>query len=445
MGRVRLIPVLLLALAATVLAPATASAASWCGNDVATQDRLPEAVSGAQFHVLYAIPSDGADRFAETAPKIVTDLEHIVRWWRGQDPTRQPRVDLFAFPTACDSELGRLDLTFVRLPDVASVYGGPGTKFGRVRADLVRAGFANPAKKYLVFYDGEVAPDDVCGTGGGQTDAGGEFSYAIVWMRAHANCGSVGNGDYAAATTVHELLHSLGALPGPVGGAGPPHACPGDAGHICGSDVDLMAPFGMSDAIGDYVLDPGRDDYYGHGGPWFDIRSSLWLRHLDVPEQPLTVTLVGASEGDTVASALPGISCPAACAIGWESGTEVELEASGGQGNNAFRRWEGVCTGKVATCAVRIEGPAAVRAVFGPASYRLSLRVRGKGRIAGDASCHMTCRLAVDYPQATRLRAVPAGGWRFVGWSGACRGTKTCVVAATAPRAVTATFARRRD
>ena len=60
---------MVLALAATGLAPATASAASWCGNDVQTQDRRPDAVSGAQFHVLYATPSDGADRFAEMAPK----------------------------------------------------------------------------------------------------------------------------------------------------------------------------------------------------------------------------------------------------------------------------------------------------------------------------------------------------------------------------------------
>ena len=440
----RLITVLLLALGATALAPATASAASWCGNDVATQDRRPEAVSGAQFHVLYAIPSDGADRFAESAPKIVTDLEHVVRWWRGQDATRQPRLDLFAFPTACDSELGRLDLTFARLSAPAGAFASSSTRFQLIRDELGRAGFSDPAKKYLVFYDGEVAADDICGTASGQPSAGGQFSYAMVWMRAHANCGSVGNGDYAAVTTVHEMLHSLGAVPGPVNGAGPPHACPGDDGHVCGSEVDVMAPFGMSDAIGDYVLDAGRDDYYGHGGPWFDIRASLWLRHLDVPEQPLTVTLAGASEGDAVESALPGISCPAACAIGWEAGTEVELEARSGEGNTAFRRWEGACTGGDATCIVRVDGPAAVSAVFGPASYVLALRVRGRGRIAGDAGCRTTCRFAVDYPEVTRLRAVPATGWRFVRWSGACRGTRACVVAATAPRAVTATFARRR-
>ena len=180
----RLISVLLLALAATALAPATASAASWCGNDVATQDRRPEAVSGAQFHVFYAIPSDGADRFAESAPKIVTDLEHVVRWWRGQDATRQPRLDLFAFPTACDSELGRLDLTFARLSAPAGAFASSSTRFQLIRDELGRAGFSDPAKKYLVFYDGEVAADDICGTGGGQPSAGGQFSYAMVWMRA---------------------------------------------------------------------------------------------------------------------------------------------------------------------------------------------------------------------------------------------------------------------
>jgi hypothetical protein len=434
----------LLALAATGLAPATAGAATWCGNDVATADRRPEGVSGAQFHVIYAIPADGADRFADTAPRIVTDLEHILRWWRGQDATRQPRLDLFAFPGACDSELSRLDLSFARLSAPAGALAPYANRFPLIRAELGRAGFADPTKKYLVYYDGEIAADEVCGTGGGQPTSGGQFSYAMVWMRAHAGCGTVGNGDYGAVTAVHEMLHSLGAVPPPENGAGPPHACSGNEGHICGSTVDVMAPFGVSDAIGDYVLDQDRDDYYGHAGPWFDIRRSLWLRHLDAAEQPLTVTLVGASEGDGVESALPGISCPTACAIGWESGSEVELEARSGEGNTAFRRWEGACTGGAATCTIRVEGPAAVRAVFGPARYSLTLRVRGKGRIAGDASCRTTCRFAVDYPERTRLRAVAAAGWRFAGWSGACRGAKGCVVTATAARAVTATFARRR-
>jgi hypothetical protein len=444
MGRAPWIPALFLALAATALAPATASAASWCGNDVATADRLPEAVSGAQFHVVYAVPSDGADRFSETAPKIVTDLEHVVGWWRGQDATRQPRFDLFAFPTACTSELARLDLSFARLSAPAAAYAPSANRFPLIREELSRAGFADPAKKYLVYYDGEISADDVCGTGGGQARVGGPFSYAIVWVRAQAACGSVGNGDYAAVTAVHELLHSLGAVPPAENGAGPPHACAGDDGHVCGSAADVMASFGVSNAIGDYVLDADRDDYYGHGGSWFDIRTSLWLRHLDAAEQPLTVTIVGAGEGDGVESALPGISCPTACAIGWEAGTEVELEARSGEGNTAFRRWEGACAGGDATCTVRVDGPAAVRAVFGPASYPLTLRVRGNGRIAGDAACRTTCRFAVDYPERTRLRAVAAKGWRFVGWGGACRGAKACVVTATAARAVTATFARRR-
>ncbi len=91
-----------------------------------------------------------------------------------------------------------------------------------------------------------------------------------------------------------------------------------------------------------------------------------------------------------------------------------------------------------------MDGPKAVRAVFAPAFFALTLRVRGRGRIAGDYPCRTTCRVEASYDERVRLRAVAAAGWRFSAWSGACRGRAACVVRATVARAVTATFARRR-
>jgi hypothetical protein len=433
---------LVLAVAAAAAAPGAARAAGWCGNDLAASDRLPEAVSGPQVHVVYAIPADGGERFAEAAPKLVTDLEHIVRWWRANDPSRQPRFDLFRFPGACENELGTLDLTLARLPAAATAYAPTTTRFGALRRDLGASGFGDFAKKYLVYYDGPVEPDDICGTASGAPDFGGSTSVGVVWLRARGPCGSLGNGDYAAVTAVHELLHVLGALPGPSGGGRPPHPCPGDDGHVCDSAVDILAPFGRSNALGDYVLDAGRDDYYAHGGPWFDLQDSWWLRQLDLPEHPLTVALVGAGGGDRVESDLPGIACPPACAIGWESGTAVELEALS-SGARTLHRWEG-CAADGATCSVRMDGPKTVRAVFGAAAYPLTVRVRGRGRVAGGLACRTTCRASITYESTVRLRAVAAAGWRFAAWSGACRGSGGCTVRADAARTVTATFVRRR-
>ena len=54
-------------------APAAAPPVAWCGTPSAV-DRFPDEVSGFAWHVVYAIPSDGTDRFATIASGIATDL-----------------------------------------------------------------------------------------------------------------------------------------------------------------------------------------------------------------------------------------------------------------------------------------------------------------------------------------------------------------------------------
>ena len=87
------------------------------------------------------------------------------------------------------------------------------------------------------------------------------------------------------------------------------------------------------------------------------------------------------------------------------------------------------------------------QATFAPDPF-VSFRVKGKGRVAvaGVGTCaKAACRLQLAYGVRTRVRATATAGWRFVAWSGACRGTKpTCAVTARANATVTATFARRR-
>src|SRR5207244_842588 len=93
---------------------------------------------------------------------------------------------------------------------------------------------ANEYKKYLVYYDGPTGSQGVCGQAqNGFPETGG--TYAFVYFD-EASCGSVGSADYAAEAAVHELIHSLGALP--IVTPGPPHACPGDPAHACDSNTD---------------------------------------------------------------------------------------------------------------------------------------------------------------------------------------------------------------
>src|SRR5262249_52949141 len=62
-----LVPALFPALAA-LFAPAAhaVTPVRWCGGEPSTNDR-PDVVGGNQIHVVYAVPSDGADRFAQIA------------------------------------------------------------------------------------------------------------------------------------------------------------------------------------------------------------------------------------------------------------------------------------------------------------------------------------------------------------------------------------------
>jgi hypothetical protein len=425
-------------------APALAAPApiAWCGNDVVSADRLPDAVAGSQIQVIYAIPSDGGDRFGAVASQIASDVNAIDDWWRRQDPTRAPRFDLFAFP-GCPTRLGQLDLAFVRLAEPASTFLAEDDRLPRLAGAL--APFVHPHKKHLVYYDGPVAFQRACGTGwSGPEREGGRFGFGAVWVQASPRCGTtLGVAGYLAVTAVHELIHQLGVLPD-----GAAHPCPGDPGHPCDSSIDVM--YGLPkpyEELDRYVLDAGRDDYYGHGGGWWDAQDSPFLTRLDAPQVPLSVTLAGQAEGDVVASDLPGIACPPACSIPWDGGTTVRLDATVAEGERTrFVRWEGGCSGEETACTLRLDAATNVTALFGPAFFRLVLNVRGRGRIVAAGlglSCATRCIERLPAGDRLALVARPTRGWRLARWTGACRGTGPCRITLGRDAAVGALFVRR--
>jgi hypothetical protein len=422
----RALPFVVAAFAAFTAAPADAATAqvAWCGTDTAATDRRPDAVAAHQIGVIYAFPAGGVDRFAALAAPIVTDLAVTDAWWRREDPTRTLRFDLAGFP-GCATALGRLDLARVPLQRGAEFYAPLATRFARLRAELLGPpfAFASPFKKYLVYYDGPVEEPDVCGIAG---------TIATVYIQA---CGAdpVGQGALWADVAVHELLHSLGAVP-----LAAPHHCAN--GHVCDNPNDLMSPSTAGAPLDASTLDVGRDDYYGHDGSWVDVRDSAWLARLDFPLHPLTVAIDGPGRVD---SDLPGIECPPACSIPWEAGTAVTLTAMPSAGLR-FVGWAGACSGRE-PCRLTVTGPASVTATFGPRAFRLTVRSTGNGRVTSrpaGIACGGRCSAAFTAGTTVRLTARPARGWRFAGWSGACRGRGTCVVRATADRSVRATFRR---
>jgi hypothetical protein len=417
-------------------APAAIAPLRWCGNDIVQSDRVQDRMGGEQIHVIYAIPADGADRFGELASPIATDVAAIDAWWRREDPSRAPRFDLFEFP-GCGTRFGMLDLTLARLPDPGSVYVSNGDRFRRIATQLAGAPFAFAArdKKYLVFYDGAVADDRICGTGSGGPVTGGPFSYAVVYLRSSCDL-TIGDGGGNAYVAAHELLHMFGALP-----PGAPNACPGDDGHPCDSSVDVLSTFYDDGPLDGATLDVNRDDYYAHGGSWFDVQDSRWLLNAANQAQ---LTLRVSGPGFLTTGAV-GQECVTSCISEWNAGTSLELVAEPRPGAG-FATWTGVCAGKTDPfCLIQLGATTEVGAVFRPLR-QLALRLTGRGTVtAPDLRCSRPCSAQRVEGSRVTLRARAARGWRFVRWSGACRGTRpicTLQVGSGGARA-SAVFARR--
>ena len=413
---------------------AHSSAGLWCGTSGFPTDRLPDAVSAQQIHVVYAIPSDGQDAFAQDAQRIVDDLGALDDWWHREDSTRTPRFDLYAFP-GCAGGLDALDLSTVRLPHDTAYYQAIDGRSDRLRADLDTT-FADPAKKYLVYYDAPVDTPFDCGQSAIAPATGGATAYSFLYLQAPSCTHDLGTGRGTAGYTAHELLHNLGAVPD-----GAPHIC--FEHSVCDWYRDVETQFPTGDPIAELILDYGRDDYYGHPGGWFDVQDSPWLSHVGAPQEPLSVGVTGRGRG-TVTSDLPGIACPGACAIAWEQGARVHLSATAAPGSQ-FLRWDGACSGS-ADCALTMNAALSVTATFVPSVVSLAVKVRGRGSVRSTPrgiTCPGHCASRFGYGTPVRLRATAPKGWRFAAWSGACRGHGACVVSEDDDRRVTATFRSR--
>jgi hypothetical protein len=416
-GLTRALVVALAAVAVVCATPAIARATTapnvpWCGTDVAGADR-PDTVTGKQVHVIYAWPSDGADRFGAISQGISTDLSAVSTWWQHQDYTRTIRFDLAGFP--CAPGLGALDITDVHLSEsagsLAAVDGQ--TRLAHLRDDLVAAGFTNLAKKYLVYYDSPVPLAlDACGVGYLNPTEGGQNGYAAVYIAASMEsgpftfgCGDIEDagdrGGYSAMVAAHEMIHTFGALD-TWDNPGPPHKCPDSPSHACDNGTDIMEPGNEQYWLDNVVLDYNHDDYYEHSGTWWDVQDSAWLRHLNEPALALDVTL-GAGIA-SVTSDLPGVACAAGapCHTTWDggAGTAILLTASPAPGYTRVI-WGAPCAGEGADCPLALNGNTTVSvtavkslALTGGAASVMRGRISAHvnlNRRPGSGELHVSC------------------------------------------------------
>ena len=397
------------------------AAATWCGAP-AQADLRPNLVSGFPVHWIYVLPSDAPDRFSTFASLMQTDAETIDAWWRREDPSRMPRNDLAQF--SCGPQL---DLTVLRLQQTSAQLTPVEGRFVTLFNALPAAGFGSRFTKYLVYFDGPVAEADLCGQGA--SDATG-FGLAVMYVQA---C----SGAAVSVVAAHELLHALGAVP-----RSAPNRCPEpDGAHTCDSMADLMHPFLDGSPLEARLLDPGRDDYYGHSGTFTDSQDSPWLVQLD-RQQPFTVTISGPGG---VTADVPGLDCAQTCTTTWNASTRLTLRAVARPGSKLVR-WGGACAGGT-TCVATVGPGVSVSALFAPSAFRLSIAVSGRGAVRtsrAGITCRPRCSAAFPSFAPVGLTATPAKGWRFRSWSGACRGTRPiCRVPMTAATRVRALFARR--
>ncbi len=397
------------------------AAATWCGRPT-EEDRQPNVVAGNPAHWLYVLPLNEPDRFGVYASVMQTDAEAIDAWWRREDPTRTPRHDLAQL--TCGAQL---DLTSIRFQVPASQLDddfGFGQIFGLLQDD----GFSSAFTKYVVYYDGPVSSPDVCGRGASD---GSGIGLAVVYLRA---CLGVST----SAVAAHELLHTLGAVP---------DEAPGNCqGHVCGAgdESDIMFPSLGGGPLEAKLLDPGRDDYYGHSGRFTDIQDAPWLVHLD-RQVRLRVNVIGPGR---VAADVPGLLCAQSCTTTWNADTRLRLTPTPIRASKLVR-WNGACRA-AGTCRVDLNAGATVSALFAPRAYRLAVGVAGRGSVSTSArsiACRPRCSASLPSYVPVRLTATPATGWRLRSWTGACRGRKrTCTVpmsGATSARAVFVRAAKR--
>ena len=159
----------------------------------------------------------------------------------------------------------------------------------------------------------------------------------------------------------------------------------------------------------------------------------------------LSVSRAGTGSG-SVSSTPSGIDCGKTCNATLDHGATVVLKAIPAAGST-FTGWTGACTGTT-TCSVTMTAAKSVTATFTIDRYKLSVSRAGtgSGTVSTEKSgidCGKTCDATFDHGATVVLRASPASGSKFTGWSGACSGQTTCSLTMDAAKSVTATFTCR--
>lgn len=235
--------------------------------DRTTTDR-PDDSPNYQVQVFYVLPSDGVDQQLDTNDTLIKTVNAWNEWLAQQTNGIRLRLDTYG---------GQLDIAFVRLSSTDAQLASQGLYIrDAIERELSQLGFKNPKKLYAVYYGGTA--NETCGGAPlppdlvGRVDAlylNGQFADPNIPDCNQNPFGAVGSPGYLEFSMLHEIFHSLGAVPQCA-----PHYT--QNGHTSDTPRDLM--YAGNQPWQPQVLDEGHDDYYGHNNPnCLDVANSAFL------------------------------------------------------------------------------------------------------------------------------------------------------------------------
>ena len=292
----------------------------------------------------------------------------------------------------------------------------------------------------------EAYPLDQVVTLSASADTGARF---LGWTGG----GCTGSGDctltLTASTTVTAAFALAHTLVVTKAGAGSGTVSSSPAGIDCGTDCNEMYENGTMVTL---TATPAMGSTFtgwsmgcsGTGACTVTMNAAAMVTATFTLQQyPVTVMRAGTGSG-TVMSAPAGINCGSTCTASFDSGTQVTLTATAAMGSS-FAGWSGGGCSGTGSCIVTVGAATAVTATFELSSYtvRVLTNGTGSGTVASappGINCGTDCTEDWTHGTMVQLVPVPAATSQFVGWSGGCTGTGSCIITVTAMTTVTATF-----
>lgn len=253
----------------------------------------PDDTSYYQVHPLYVLPSDSIDEKLDINGTITTSMAAASRWMSERAGGQSFKLD---------TKNGALDISFVRLTktdaqmtnEAIQTYGNVAFLREVIENELHSLGFNKDGRIYVVYYGGTI--NWACGGGplppdGPQgnvvalylwgTPAAGQICHNNVFASSELNAG------YWEWSILHEVFHSLGAVPNPASPNTADYCAPNATGngHVSDSPNDLMYAGNLPWQPN--VIDFGNDDYFNiNTAGCTDIAKSVFLRPADPAAVP---------------------------------------------------------------------------------------------------------------------------------------------------------------